>query len=188
MCGAGAGAHLPPLLVSPEQVVSSREEAGQRPHREGRGGAGAGGSQEWSKVGRDGSVGRGSDPSRGRSLGGRRYCQSSGLPVGRNDGVWWGRARGGGSRQNVFPVHIPLILDHPLHLEHLGHSEQGRQLVLRHRDLALVHVVQDGTDLVSLHVLQVMRFSISSVSQSGQQSLTLRNTMGCSLALSMNSF
>ena len=49
-----------------------------------------------------------------------------------------------------------MILDHPLHLEHLRHPEQGRQLVLSHGDLALVHVVQDGTDLVSLHVLMVI--------------------------------
>ena len=63
-----------------------------------------------------------------------------------------------------------MILDHPLHLEHLRHPEQGRQLVLSHGDLALVHVVQDGTDLFSLHVLTVIK--LVGISQS---TLTVRS-------------
>ena len=57
-----------------------------------------------------------------------------------------------------------MILDHPLHLEHLRHPEQGWELVLCHGDLAPVHVVQDGADLVSLHVLTfIVRMSLLSL-------------------------
>ena len=155
---AGPGADLPPLLVSPEQVVGAREEARQWPHGEGRGGVCPGGSQERSEVGRDGAVWGMWNSSRGWSFGWWWYWQSTrtghyGVPIGRNDGVWWSWTGWGGSYQDIFSVSILMVLDHPLHLEHLRHPEQGWELVLCHGDLAPVHVVQDGADLVSLHVL-----------------------------------
>lgn len=46
------------------------------------------------------------------------------------------------------------ILDQAFDLEHLGHFEQCRQLIVRYVHLALVHVVQDGLHLGMAHVFE----------------------------------
>ena len=50
------------------------------------------------------------------------------------------------------------LLCHPLDPEHLGDSEESRQVILGHGDLAPVHVVQQRLHLAGLHILQ--RWSI----------------------------
>ena len=52
---------------------------------------------------------------------------------------------------------LALLLDEALDLEQLGDLEQPREVVLRHVDLTLVHVVQDGPDLLVLDVLRRKR-------------------------------
>ena len=48
---------------------------------------------------------------------------------------------------------LALLLDEALDLEQLGDLEEAREVVLRHVDLPLVHVVQDRPDLLVLDVL-----------------------------------
>lgn len=54
---------------------------------------------------------------------------------------------------------LALLLDEALDLEQLGDLEQSREVILRHVDLALVHVVQDGPDLLVLDVLRRKRLN-----------------------------